>query len=155
MQDKIAAARRNAKELLKSPTPLIIREGSMKIFALSVMGIVCVVAAAAADDHAVAGKLSALGGKVTEENGVVTAVSFDEQEVCPIAAAGQAESYRSIAGPTPDARSKAACAFRGPNVVEPELGHVRLSDWAPFSGPIIGSAGERRDDRWPCAPASL
>jgi len=50
----------------------------MKTFALSVIGILCVVAAVAADDRAVAEKLRALGGKVTEENGVVTTVSFDD-----------------------------------------------------------------------------
>jgi hypothetical protein len=48
----------------------------MKTFALSVIGIVCGVAAVAADDRAVAEKLRALGGKVTEKNGVVTTVSF-------------------------------------------------------------------------------
>ena len=48
---------------------------AMKTFALSVIGIACVVAAVAADDRAVAEKLRALGGKVTEENGVVTTVS--------------------------------------------------------------------------------
>jgi hypothetical protein len=50
----------------------------MKSFLLSVMGILCMVAAATADERDVAEKLRALGGKVTEENGMVTAVAFDD-----------------------------------------------------------------------------
>jgi hypothetical protein len=48
----------------------------MKTLAWSVVGIVCGVAAVGADDRAVAEKLRALGSKITEENGVVTTVSF-------------------------------------------------------------------------------
>jgi hypothetical protein len=50
----------------------------MKTFAMSLIGIACVVTAVAADDRAAAEKLRALGGKVTEDNGMVTTVSFDD-----------------------------------------------------------------------------
>jgi hypothetical protein len=63
---------------MKQPTTLNFPEGSMKTLALSVMAIVCVGAAVAAAERAVAEKLRALGGKVTEENGAVTTVSFDD-----------------------------------------------------------------------------
>jgi len=48
----------------------------MKTFAMSVLGIVCSVAAVATDDTAVEEKLRALGGKVTVENGVATNLTF-------------------------------------------------------------------------------
>lgn len=50
----------------------------MKTFALSVLGIVCAVSAAVADDQAIAEKLTALGGQVTQDNGVVTGVRFED-----------------------------------------------------------------------------
>jgi hypothetical protein len=69
---------RKGHEVINQPAIFNFLGGFMKTFTLTVIGIVCWAAAVAADDRAVAEKLRALGGKVTEENGVVTAVSFED-----------------------------------------------------------------------------
>lgn len=50
----------------------------MRTLVSSVLGIACVMATAAADEGTVAEKLTDLGGRVIQHNGVVTEVSFDD-----------------------------------------------------------------------------